>query len=162
MSFPSATCVALLKALYCITSCCVLCCGEQVSRCSDYLAVGVTVLSHMQTSEDRVERALLSLAADRRATQSGDDDQASQSAEWDTLAAPEWPGVPAKAMLLSPSRCRALWKQFASDTNFIVQQVQPMFRNWPPSHRLALLLLQVTCSRLAVLPDLLTHCWQNG
>ena len=85
-----------------------------------------TVLEYMQTSEDRVERALLSLAADRRATQSDDDDQASQSAEWDTLAAPEWPGVPAKAMLLSPSRCRALWKQFASDTNFIVQQVQPV------------------------------------
>lgn len=81
-------------------------------------------LCHMQTSEDRVERALLSLAADRRSTQPDDDDQASQSAEWDVLAAPEWPGVPAKSMLLSPSRCRALWKQFASDTNFIVQQVR--------------------------------------
>ena len=77
----------------------------------------------MQTSEDRVERALLSLAADRRSTQPDDDNQAGQSAEWDVLAAPEWPGVPAKSMLLSPSRCRALWKQFASDTNFIVQQV---------------------------------------
>ena len=80
----------------------------------------------MQSSEDRVERALLSLAADRRSTQPGDDDRASQSAEWDTLAAPEWPGVAAQAMLLSPSRCRALWKQFASDTNFIVQQVMPL------------------------------------
>lgn len=121
----------------------------------------------MQTSEDRVERALLSLAADRRATQSVDDDQASQSAEWDTLAAPEWPGVPPKAMLLSPSRCRALWKQFASDTNFIVQQVQPMFTTWPPLHhlvqpRVLVLLLPVTCSCLAVLPDLLTHCSLNG
>lgn len=80
----------------------------------------------MQSSEDRVERALLSLAADRRSTQPGDDDRASQSAEWDTLAAPEWPGVSAQAMLLSPSRCRALWKQFTSDTNFIVQQVVPL------------------------------------
>ena len=82
---------------------------------------------HTQTSEDRVERALLSLAAERRSTQPqpDDDDQASHSAEWDVLAAPEWPGVPAKSMLLSPSRCRALWKQFASDTNFIVQQVRP-------------------------------------
>lgn len=92
-------------------------------RVSCNLVVIITILIHMQTSEDRVERALLSLAADRRATQPDDDDQASQSAEWDTLAAPEWPGVPAKSMLLSPSRCRALWKQFASDTNFIVQQV---------------------------------------
>lgn len=81
----------------------------------------------MQTSEDRVERALLSLAADRRSTQPDDDDQASQSAEWDVLAAPEWPGVPAKSMMLSPSRCRALWKQFASDTNFTVQQVRPFW-----------------------------------
>ena len=90
----------------------------------------------MQTSEDRVERALLSLAADRRSTQSDDENQESQSAEWDVLAAPEWPGVPAKSMLLSPSRCRALWKQFASDTNFTVQQVIPF-----------------GCHRLAVAPD---------
>lgn len=54
---------------------------------------------------------------------SGEDDRASHSAEWDTLAAPQWPGVPEKAMLLSPSRCRALWRQFTSDTNFMVQQV---------------------------------------
>ncbi len=81
----------------------------------------------MQGSEDKVERALLSLAADRRSVQgSGDDEKASHSAEWDTLAAPEWPGVPEKAMLLSPSRCRALWRQFTSDTNFIVQQVLNM------------------------------------
>ncbi len=71
-----------------------------------------------------MERALLSLAADRRPVQgSGEDDRTSHSAEWDTLAAPQWPGVPEKAMLLSPSRCRALWRQFTSDTNFMVQQV---------------------------------------
>ena len=71
-----------------------------------------------------MERALLSLAADRRPVQGGgDDDRAGHSAEWDTLAAPDWPGVPEKAMLLSPSRCRDLWRQFISDTNLIVQQV---------------------------------------
>ncbi|KAL3156977.1 hypothetical protein ABBQ38_001233 [Trebouxia sp. C0009 RCD-2024] len=99
--------------------------------------LAVIRLHATKTSEDRVERALLSLAADRRATQSVDDDQASQSAEWDTLAAPEWPGVPPKAMLLSPSRCRALWKQFASDTNFIVQQaVNTQEANKAASNRL--------------------------
>lgn len=78
----------------------------------------------VQGAEDKVERALLSLAADRKRLQTGsEEEQAQQSAEWDVLAAPEWPGVPAKATLLSPSRCRALWRQFTSDTNFAVQQV---------------------------------------
>ena len=81
-------------------------------------------LSAPQANEDKVERALLSLAADRRPVQaSGETEVSSHSAEWDTLAAPDWPGVPETAMLLSPSRCRALWRQFTSDTNFIVQQV---------------------------------------
>lgn len=78
----------------------------------------------LQGTEDKAERALLSLAADRKRLQSSsEEDQSQHSAEWDVLAAPEWPGVPAKATLLSPSRCRALWRQFTSDTNFAVQQV---------------------------------------
>ena len=89
-------------------------------------------LHNLQASEDKVERALLSLAADRRPVQaSGDSESSSHSAEWDTLAAPDWPGVPQKAMLLSPSRCRALWRQFTSDTNFIVQQVRLVYLRHP-------------------------------
>lgn len=90
--------------------------------------------NNVQGAEDKVERALLSLAADRRPVQGGggEDDRAGHSAEWDTLAAPDWPGVPEKAMLLSPSRCRALWRQFTSDTNFIVQQVSACCRDCLP------------------------------
>lgn len=82
---------------------------------------------YLQGPEDKIERALLSLAADRRAVQGGGEDQkASQSTEWDILAADDWPGITAKAMLLTPSRCRALWRQFTSDTNFVVQQVMQL------------------------------------
>lgn len=71
-----------------------------------------------------MERALLSLAAEkRRGLSSSEEDQAQQNAEWDTLAAPEWPSISSQAMMLSPSRCRALWRQFSADTNFQIQQV---------------------------------------
>ncbi|DBA68461.1 hypothetical protein WJX79_008695 [Trebouxia sp. C0005] len=100
--------------------------------------LAVIRLHAVKGAEDKVERALLSLAADRRPVQgSGEDDRASHSAEWDTLAAPQWPGVPEKAMLLSPSRSRALWRQFTSDTNFMVQQaVNTQEANKAASNRL--------------------------
>lgn len=41
----------------------------------------------------------------------------------DMLSLTEWPGVPQAAVLLSPGQCRSLWRQFLSDSNFIVQQV---------------------------------------
>ena len=44
----------------------------------------------------------------------------------DMLSLTEWPGVPPAAVLLPPGQCRSLWRQFVSDSNFIVQQV----RSW--------------------------------
>lgn len=41
----------------------------------------------------------------------------------DMLSLTEWPGVPPAAVLLPPGQCRSLWRQFVSDSNFIVQQV---------------------------------------
>lgn len=41
----------------------------------------------------------------------------------DMLSLTEWPGVPQAAVLLPPGQCRSLWRQFVSDSNFIVQQV---------------------------------------
>lgn len=100
--------------------------------------LAVIRLHTVKGPEDKIERALLSLAADRRAVQGGGEDQkASQSTEWDILAADDWPGITAKAMLLTPSRCRALWRQFTSDTNFVVQQaVNTQEANKAASNRL--------------------------
>ena len=48
-------------------------------------------------------------AASTRASKAGDDD-------FDIVAASEWPGVAAERVLLSPSQCRTLWRQFSSDS----------------------------------------------
>ncbi len=50
-------------------------------------------------------------------------DGGSDSGGFDMLSAAEWPGVPHAAVLLSPGQCRGLWRQFLSDSNFVVQQV---------------------------------------
>ena len=44
----------------------------------------------------------------------------------DIMAAAEWPGLAAADVLLSPSQCRSLWRQFLSDSTFTVQQVGPL------------------------------------
>lgn len=66
--------------------------------------------------QDRVSRSSgVSSAAGSR-------DGGSESGGFDMLTAAEWPGVPPAAVLLSPGQCRGLWRQFLSDSNFIVQQ----------------------------------------
>jgi hypothetical protein len=52
----------------------------------------------------------------------------------DMLSLTEWPGVPPAAVLLPPGQCRSLWRQFVSDSNFIVQQVflRRKYDNVPP------------------------------
>ena len=44
--------------------------------------------------------------------------------DFDIQSASEWPGVEAGRVLLSPVQCRQLWRQFTSDSAFIVQQAQ--------------------------------------
>jgi hypothetical protein len=55
---------------------------------------------------------------------------------FDMVAASEWPGLPEQAVLLSPTQCRTLWRQFSSDSNTAVQQVcasRPLASPHPPS-----------------------------
>ncbi len=42
----------------------------------------------------------------------------------DIMASSEWPGVAHADVLLSPGQCRAVWRQFSSDSTFTVQQVR--------------------------------------
>ena len=46
------------------------------------------------------------------------------NASFDIVAASAWPGVPAERVLLAPAQCRTLWRQFASDSAYAVQQVR--------------------------------------
>lgn len=78
-----------------------------------------------------VDRAVLE-HADASASSSGSSsiglDEAPKAAasqeKFDMVAASEWPGVPKEDVLLTPSQCRTLWRQFASDSNTAVQQVR--------------------------------------
>ena len=44
--------------------------------------------------------------------------------DFDIQSASEWPGVESDRVLLDPVLCRKLWRQFTSDSAFIVQQAQ--------------------------------------
>lgn len=71
--------------------------------------------------QDRVSRSsgsasVSSIDGSRRSSTAGGSDL-------DMLSLTEWPGVPPAAVLLPPGQCRSLWRQFVSDSNFIVQQV---------------------------------------
>lgn len=83
----------------------------------------------LQADGDAAERAVLALAADKAAALSAPETAAGGAPEggegFDLVAAAEWPGVPEAAVLLSPPQCRALWRQFASDSAYSVQQVLP-------------------------------------
>ena len=52
-----------------------------------------------------------------------DGGRGSAAGGFDMLSASEWPGVPPAAVLLAPGQCRSMWRQFLSDSNFVVQQV---------------------------------------
>ena len=88
----------------------------------------------LQADGDAVERAVLALAADKAAAVSAPETAAGGVPEggdgFDLVAAAEWPGVPEDAVLLSPPQGRALWRQFASDSAYSVQQVPPWA--WAP------------------------------
>ena len=81
----------------------------------------------LQADGDAVERAVLALAADKAAALGAPEAAPGEATEggegFDLVAAAEWPGVPEGAVLLSPPQCRALWRQFASDSAYSVQQV---------------------------------------
>ena len=53
--------------------------------------------------------------------------------DFDIQSASEWPEIDSNRVLLSPVQCRQLWRQFTSDSAFIVQQAQatqvPFFIN---------------------------------
>ncbi len=82
----------------------------------------------MQAESDVVKRAVLALAADKAtavgAPESGAGVTADGGEGFDLVAAAEWPGVSEAAVMLSPPQCRALWRQFASDCSYAVQQAR--------------------------------------
>ena len=85
-----------------------------------------------QAEGDPVERAVAALAGDvpgGGAAISSRGGETGQADDFDILAASEWPGIPEADVLLSPAQCRALWRQFASDCSFAVQQVC-----WSPNY----------------------------
>ena len=71
---------------------------------------------------DVVERAVLEHAADAPSS-SGAEPSARGGGAFDMVAAADWPGLPEQLVLLSPSQCRTMWRQFSSDTSYAVQQV---------------------------------------
>ncbi len=44
--------------------------------------------------------------------------------DFDIQSASEWPEIDGIRVLLPPMQCRQLWRQFTSDSAFIVQQAQ--------------------------------------
>jgi hypothetical protein len=82
----------------------------------------------MQAEGDAVERAVLALAADKAGAAGAPAEPGAGGAHdsgFDLVAAAEWPGVAPGAVLLPPPQCRALWRQFASDCSYAVQQARP-------------------------------------
>ncbi|KAK9824432.1 hypothetical protein WJX72_010204 [[Myrmecia] bisecta] len=72
---------------------------------------------------EAVDRAVLGLAADKGPEEaSSSAAEIGDAAEFDIMSASEWPQAPAASVLLTPSQCRTLWRQFASDANYTVQQ----------------------------------------
>lgn len=49
---------------------------------------------------------------------------ANSDKDFDIQSASEWPEIETSRVLLSPTQCRQLWRQFTSDSAFIVQQAQ--------------------------------------
>ncbi|KAK9834006.1 hypothetical protein WJX81_002422 [Elliptochloris bilobata] len=91
--------------------------------------LAVLRLDHPSPADgDAVERAVLALAADKAAALSPPEAGVGGIPEggeaFDLVAAAEWPGVAEGAVLLTPPQCRALWRQFASDSAYSVQQAQ--------------------------------------
>ena len=95
-------------------------CGFTLRRISEYLAqYGCLVRSMMaSTIYSYIESAHHVLQ-----TASASSGHSSSSGGVDIMAAAEWPGVAASDVLLGPSQCRSLWRQFLSDSTFTVQQV---------------------------------------
>lgn len=79
-----------------------------------------------------VDTAVMEQASDKATSSSQDSMTATDSATssgsgFDLVAASEWPDLPAEVVLLSPSQCRTLWRQFSSDSTYAVQQVAPAY-----------------------------------
>lgn len=72
-----------------------------------------------------VERAVLEHAGEgASSSRGGEPSTAPGVGGFDMVAASEWPGVPEQLVLLTPSQCRTLWRQFSSDTSYTVQQAR--------------------------------------
>ena len=73
---------------------------------------------------DDVGRAVVSYATSEGASARGQEATGtSLDAAFDIVAASAWPGVPPERVLIAPAQCRTLWRQFASDCSYAVQQV---------------------------------------
>ena len=82
-----------------------------------------------------VDSAVREQASDKASSSTQDsmaaaDTATTSGAGFDMVAAAEWPELPADVVLLSPSQCRTLWRQFSSDSMYAVRQVSilPMLR----------------------------------
>lgn len=77
---------------------------------------------HQRLPQDRVSRSS-GTASMASSLDGGRRSSTADVGNLDMLSLTEWPGVPPAAVLLPPGQCRSLWRQFVSDSNFIVQQV---------------------------------------
>ena len=77
-----------------------------------------------------MERAVVSYATTEGASlargqeaSSGASSSGANAGSFDMVAASAWPGVAPERVLIAPAQCRTLWRQFASDSAYAVQQV---------------------------------------
>jgi hypothetical protein len=75
-----------------------------------------------------VDKAIQSLAAGPKKTGESSRDNGSpqhrHEEEFDIQSASDWPGIRQERVLLPPPECRRLWRQFSSDSAFVIQQAQ--------------------------------------
>ena len=82
-----------------------------------------------QAQYDVIDRAVMSLAADKSSSTDEEESATSNGVhgdEFDVVSASEWPGLPSEVVLLQPQQCRQIWRQFSTESHFPVQQALDM------------------------------------
>ncbi|CAL8460688.1 g219 [Coccomyxa elongata] len=108
---------------------------------------------------DVVEQAVLEHAGEVPSSSGADlSARPAGGGAFDMVAAADWPGLPEHMVLLSPSQCRTLWRQFSSDTSYAVQQAQATqeanraaSNKWPPFWAIAAMFILGFDEMMAVL-----------
>ena len=71
-----------------------------------------------------VDEGIQSLASSTGSKPSSPERLPHGETEFEIQEASEWPDIKPETVFLSPPACRQLWRQFTSDSSFIVQQAQ--------------------------------------